>query len=228
MLDAAIGVSVIAGDLNGYITLFNAGAQRMLGYRPSEVIGKLGPEVLHVASEISARGQELTRELGRPIEGFDVFVEYARRGGLESREWSYRDKDGHLLTVTLDVTATRNEAGEITGFLGIATDVTGRKQAENKLRQLQQFQAAILSHIGQGIHGLDAEGNIVFENPAAAQMLDCMAEENCHSGPRTAGSMRACSWWMPARSTNGSCAAKSEAGAWETTVRKPGPRRSRS
>ncbi len=177
VLNAAKSVSVIAADLNGHITLFNSGAERMLGYRAEEVIGKSGPELFLLESEINARGDKLARELCRPISGFDAVSEHARRGVLESREWTYLHKDGRALTVTLDVTATRGEAGEITGFLGIATDVTERKRAENELRHLQQFQAAILAHIGQGIHGIDADGNILFENPAAAQMLDCMADE---------------------------------------------------
>ena len=177
VLDAAKSVSVIAVDLNGHITLFNSGAERMLGYRAEEVIGKPGPELLLLESETNARGDELVRKLFWPSETFDVYAAHARHGGLESREWTYLHKDGRALTVLMDVTATRNEAGEITGFLGIATDVTERKRAENELRHLQQFQAAILAHIGQGIHGIDASGNILFENPAAAQMLGCVADD---------------------------------------------------
>ena len=177
VLNAAKSVSIIASDLNGHITLFNSGAERMLGYRAEEVIGKSGPELLLLKSEINARREELTQEFCWLSERPDVSAARARRGGLEGREWTYLHKDGRALTVTMDVTATRNEAGEITGFLGIATDVTERRRAENELRHLQQFQAAILAHIGQGIHGIDADGNIVFENPAAAQMLDCMADE---------------------------------------------------
>ena len=177
VFDAAISVSIIASDVNGHVTLFNSGAQRMLGYRAAEVMGKFGPKIFHLESEVAARSQQLTRELGRPVSGLDVFVEHARRGGVESREWTYLHKDGHAVTVTLDVSATLGEAGEITGYLGIATDVTERKRAENELRRLQQFQAAILASIGQGVHGIDAQGNIVFENPAAARMLGCAAEE---------------------------------------------------
>ena len=105
---------------------------------------------------------------------------------MESREWTYVHKDGHAITVTLDVTATLGEAGEITGYLGIATDVTERKRAENALRHLQQFQAAILANIGQGVHGIDADGNIVFENPAAARMLGSAAEEMIGQAPTAA------------------------------------------
>ena len=64
--------------------------------------------------------------------------------------------------------------------------MTERKRAENALCQLQQFQAAILATIGQGVHGIDVDGNIVFENPAAARMLGGAAEEMIGQAPATA------------------------------------------
>ncbi len=134
VLDAATGVSVIATDEDGRITLFNAGAERMLGYQFAEMAGQT-PALIHVESEVRARGQELAAELGRPFEGFDVFVAYARGGRSDTRQWTYRRKDGSTLTVLLEVTATRDEAGQINGFLGVATDITARLRSEQELKE---------------------------------------------------------------------------------------------
>ncbi len=135
VLDAATGVSIIATDPAGLITVFNSGAERMLQYRAAEMVGKQSPAIIHRESEVRQRGEELTREFGRPIQGFDVFVEYARQGRRETREWTYLRKDGRALTVALDVTATRDAAGQINGFLGVAIDISERKEAEAALVQ---------------------------------------------------------------------------------------------
>ncbi len=134
VLDAATEVSIIATDTRGAITVFNSGAERMLGYHAREVVGRMTPEAIHDAEEVAAHGRRLSLEFGRAVTGFDVFVERARRGGFEEREWSYIRKDGSRLTVNLVVTALRDAAGAITGFLGVATDITRRKQAEEALR----------------------------------------------------------------------------------------------
>jgi PAS domain S-box-containing protein len=128
VLDAATQISVIATDPHGLITVFNAGAERMLGYSSDEVVGINSPAIMHLESEVVARGRELTAEFGRPIQGFDVLVEYARQGRFEEREWTYLQKDGTHIKVLLIVTALRDKVGEITGFLGMAQDITERKR----------------------------------------------------------------------------------------------------
>ena len=133
VLDAATQVSIISTDVNGLITVFNSGAQNLLGYSADEIIGKQTPKILHVWEEVVARGEELSRELGYRVEGFEVFVAYARQGRFDRREWTYVRKDGSRFTVSLVVTAVKNAAGEITGFLGVAEDITLRKQAERHL-----------------------------------------------------------------------------------------------
>lgn len=130
VLDAATQVAIIATDVNGVIDVFNVGAERMLGYTAEEMIGRETPQIIHLESEVIARGQELTRELGRKIEGFRVFVENASRGQPDEREWTYVRKDGNRLLVNLVVTARRDRDGHVIGFLGIATDISARKRAE--------------------------------------------------------------------------------------------------
>lgn len=138
VLDAATQVSIISTDSQGIIKVFNTGAERMLGYSAQEMINLQTPQRFHLESEVIDRGEVLTRNFGRTIQGFDVFVEFARQGGHEEREWTYVRKNGSHLTVNLAVTAQRDAAGQVVGFLGIATDVTARKLAEAKLNELNQ------------------------------------------------------------------------------------------
>jgi PAS domain S-box-containing protein len=65
----------------------------------------------------------------------------------------------------------RNQGGELIRVVGIAQDITERKQAEETLQRLRGQHALILNSVGEGVHGLDLDGQITFENPASAAML---------------------------------------------------------
>jgi PAS domain S-box-containing protein len=134
LLDAATDVSIIATDPAGLIKVFNTGAEKLLGYRAEEVLGRYTPELIHLESEVRERGVELSAELGRPIEGFEVFVARARLGNAEQREWTYVRKDGQYRQVSLVVSAVFGPGGEVNGFLGIAQDVTEQHRAAEELR----------------------------------------------------------------------------------------------
>ena len=137
VLDAATQVSIISTDVDGVINLVNTGAERMLGYTKDEMLGK-SPAMFHLISEVEARGIELSREFGSPIQGFEVFVAYARRGDHDEREWTYVRKDGQLLRVALSVTSKQDHEGNVNGFLGIAVDITTRHQAETELLKAKE------------------------------------------------------------------------------------------
>lgn len=138
VLNAAKLTSIISIDLQGIITVFNSGAERMLGYSASEMVGKETPAVFHLASEMEERARALSEQFGRPISGLDVFVGRAREGEYEEREWTYVRKDGGRLIVSIVVTAVQDAKGQITGFLGVAQDITQRREAESKLLLLTE------------------------------------------------------------------------------------------
>ena len=133
VVDAASEFSIIATDLEGVIRLFSPGAQRMLGYAAEEVLGLRTPALLHLPQEVARRGAELSLQLGRQVQGFDVFVELPRQGQAESREWSYVRKDGSQVPVNLVVTAIVDADGAVSGFLGVANDITGQKRLQASL-----------------------------------------------------------------------------------------------
>lgn len=135
VLDSASGVAIIATDPNGLITLFNSGAERLLGYSSDAVIGQMTPERFHLPSEIDARAQQLSISCGHPVSGFQVFTHNVRNGESETRQWTYLHKDGSQRLVNLTTNAIFDSSGQITGFLGIASDISALQQATRALQQ---------------------------------------------------------------------------------------------
>lgn len=146
VLEATSAVAIIATNTDGIITLFNKGAENLLGYDSEEMIGKLTPIHFHLERELTWRAQELQQELGYPVTGFRVFVETAELYGAEQREWTYVRKDGTLLFVSLAVTIIRDIENKVVGYLGVATDISKiihqREELEKAKTLAEQASAA--------------------------------------------------------------------------------------
>ncbi|SKA93198.1 PAS domain S-box-containing protein [Prosthecobacter debontii] len=126
--------SIIAADLDGTIRTFNHAAERMLGYQAEEMVGKQTPAIIHLKEEIEKRAEQLTQELGYPVEpGFETFVAKAKLGTPDEGEWTYVRKDGSTFPALLCVTALFNSHGVVTGYMGVASDITERKRAAEAL-----------------------------------------------------------------------------------------------
>lgn len=131
LLNAATEISIVTTGIDGLITTFNPGSEKMLGYTSKEMVGKQSPAILHIPSEVEERGLELSKLLKTEINGFKVFVTIPENQGSETREWTYVKKDGSHITVLLSVTVIRSPEGKIEGYLGIAVDISERKRLEN-------------------------------------------------------------------------------------------------
>jgi two-component system, sensor histidine kinase and response regulator len=161
VLDGTV-YSVISTTPDGTISIFNAGAEKMLGYTRAEMIGRQTPAVIHDGAEVAARAAELTRELGRPVApGFAVFTRPLDRGGTEEREWTYVRKDGSRLPVRLSTTALRDSEGRITGYLGVAYDLSEQHRSEARLRDSEGRVRLATSVAGLGVWDWHLETNAV-------------------------------------------------------------------
>jgi PAS domain S-box-containing protein len=145
LADAAMGI--IATDVNGTITLFNPAAQRMLGYREAELVGKKTPSIFHDDAEMAGHANAMSAEQGMPIEAsFQAAAAKARTGVPDTREWSFIRKDGSRQPLLLSVTALRDDDGDIFGYLGIAVDLTERRERENLLlARTREAEAAVIA-----------------------------------------------------------------------------------
>jgi signal transduction histidine kinase/CheY-like chemotaxis protein len=128
--------SIIATDEKGVIQLFNVGAERLLGYRADEVVNRISPSDIHDPREVTARACALSLELGTPIApGFEALAFKASRGIEDVYELTFICKDGSRFPAVNSITALRDDAGEIIGYLLIGSDNSARKRVETALNE---------------------------------------------------------------------------------------------
>ena len=109
--------AIISKNLNGIITSWNAGAQRIFGYTAAEVVGQ--PVSILAAPE---RLDEMPNILSKIKQGLRV----------EHYETRRRTKDGQIIDVALTVSPVRDASGRIVGASKIARDISDRKRAEQE------------------------------------------------------------------------------------------------
>jgi PAS domain S-box-containing protein len=170
VLDASAQSAIVACDPSGIISVFNKGAERMLGYTAEEMVGKLTPAAFHLASEIAARGEELTARYGRPIRGYAAFVEQARHGETEEREWTFVRKDGSRLIANVFINAVFDNQRNITGYVGIAHDITKRKEFERNLLLLTERLSLATSVAAVGVWEWDVANSLMTWDDTMSQI----------------------------------------------------------
>ena len=119
--------AIVSKSLDGIITSWNKGAERLFGYTADEVIGK---SILTIVPP-ERRGEE------------ETILSKLRRGErIDHFETQRRSKDGHYVEVSLGVSPIRNSQGVIVGASKIARDIGERKRLEieqKKLLQAERF-----------------------------------------------------------------------------------------
>jgi diguanylate cyclase (GGDEF)-like protein/PAS domain S-box-containing protein len=113
--------SIVATDTHGLITAMNVAAEKLTGYSDEDLVGKASLTVLHDEDELSARA-------GDGPHGFAVLTKGVAAGEMEQQEWTLIRRDGTRTPINLAVRAVTSDAGETTGFVSIAFDVTERRQ----------------------------------------------------------------------------------------------------
>ena len=130
VLNSVPATAIIGADPAGTITLFNRGATNLLGYQPQEVVGLLNWVELHDPTEVAARAVELGLAPGPEV--LVHVLEDAER--TETRDWTWVTRDGRRIVVDLTTSAIVNQTGAVTGYLGVAEDVTERRVAADAVQ----------------------------------------------------------------------------------------------
>jgi len=125
ILASSTETAVIGTDLNGIVTLFNPGAQKMLGYSEDEVVGHAAPEEFLAPAQAGAIAIEPARKPGTPLGGL-----YPSRSAVPpednfQREMTYLRKDGSKVKATVCITAVRTSRGEVTGHFAVIQNIGG-------------------------------------------------------------------------------------------------------
>ena len=134
-------------DLDGRVTNWNPGAQRIKGYLPHEIIGQ----------HFSRFYTDEDRATNEPQKALETVQ---RDGRFEKENWRVR-KDGTRFWAHVVIDAVRNEAGEIVGYAKITRDITELKEAQEKLEKVREvsLQSQKMEAIGQLTGGIAHDFN---------------------------------------------------------------------
>jgi PAS domain S-box-containing protein len=130
IFDATTEVAIVATDLQGRVTMFNRGAEKLLRRDGGEMVGRTRLLDWHEPRDLERRARELQPLVGELLSGFDVLTAQPRRLGFEVRETLWCRGDGQSVAVAEAITLTRDENEVPNGFLAVATDLSERQRAE--------------------------------------------------------------------------------------------------
>jgi len=150
--------AIISKTLEGIITSWNKGAERIFGYTADEVIGK---------------SVQILIPDDHPDEEPRILARLRAGKRIEHYETQRVRKDGSLVDISLTVSPIKNPDGKIIGASKIVHDITERKRAEEKLLQT----AAIVENSDDAIISKDLDGRILSWNPGAERLYGYTAAE---------------------------------------------------
>jgi PAS domain S-box-containing protein len=161
--------AIIGKTLEGAITSWNSGAERLYGYSAEEVRGR--PIVLLAPPD-------------RPDEIPQILERLKRGERIERLETVRLRKDGKRIDVSLTISPIKDGGGRVTGASTIARDITGRKEAEKERESLLERDRAaqeqirnILESISDGFYALDRQWRYTYVNERAARLARRPREE---------------------------------------------------
>ncbi|MBF0126064.1 MAG: PAS domain S-box protein [Magnetococcales bacterium] len=156
--------AIVTMDATGAIRSFNPAAEALFGHPAGEIIGKnvkcLMPLRYHAAHDLGL--SNCLKSGVSPIIGVATELEGARADGT---------------TVPVELMVSEMVVGGARMFVGILSDITTRKQAEDRLRRSESTIRAIVETAVNGIVTIHASGEVISFNPAAEGLFGYAAAE---------------------------------------------------
>jgi PAS domain S-box-containing protein len=164
LVQSIVDYAIFMLDPNGFITSWNAGAERIKGYTAEEIIGK----------HFSTFYTEEDRAAGLPQKVLDT----ARKQGKFSGEgWRVR-KDGSRFWASVVVDRISDENGKLIGFAKIARDMTEQREAQHALLEAERrFRIMVQGVTDYAIFMLDPEGRVANWNSGAQRIKGYTPED---------------------------------------------------
>lgn len=154
--------AIIGKTLEGIITSWNLGAQRIYGYTADEVVGKsisiLVPP--NLKDEMPMMLEKIRQ--GTPIEHYET---------------KRLKKNGELMDVSLTISVVKDSLAQVVGASASTRDITKQKQSEKALRESEERTRAIIEHALDAIVVMDSQGLITSWNPQAEKIFGWSATE---------------------------------------------------
>lgn len=157
VINSSSEVGIISMDQSGTITVFNNGAENMLGYTADELIGQQSFTLLLKENELADHSLEVAMEVGYVSDLFESFLSRAERDGSEQKEWSFIRKDGSECLISLVVTPIRDDENHSIGFLAIAIDITDKRKFEIDLINEKSRLSAFVQHTPASVSMMDKD-----------------------------------------------------------------------
>lgn len=154
-------ISIIAVDASGKVILWNKAAEKIFGWKQSEIIGKQNPIIP------KDRKKEFEELLTKSLKGGNVIDFHTIR----------KCKNGADIHVSISVSAWKDEEGNVIGGIAQMIDITDRVSAEKSLLESQERYKNLFYCIRDAILVADTERNIISCNPAFTEIFGYSSEE---------------------------------------------------
>src|SRR3990172_2080633 len=164
ILESSTEDSIIGKDLTGKIELRNAGARRIYGYAPEEVIGKANSSILHTPEDIAA---------GKPKEIMAAALQAGKWEGTFKRV----RKNGERFTARVVVTPRREAAGKPIGFLLISKDISDEIRLTGELETAQFYARSLIEASLDPLVTISPEGKITDVNEGSIKVTGIAREK---------------------------------------------------
>src|SRR5215510_3980332 len=154
LVDRVVDYAIFLLTPDGHIASWNAGAQRLKGYVPDEIIGQ-SFERFYAPED---------RANGKPAK---LLATARAQGRVEDEGWRVR-KDGTRFWADVVITALRDDSGQLVGFAKVTRDLSERRETEEQLRQSEErFRTLIGSIKDYAIFLLSPDGVVLTWNDGA-------------------------------------------------------------
>jgi PAS domain S-box-containing protein len=163
LVDGVQDYAMIMLDRHGKVLSWNAGAERIKGYKADEIIGR----------SFSHFYPQEDIDQGRPEEDLQIA---AKNGRAAMERWRVR-KDGSRFWATLVMRAARDSSGTLLGFAAISRDVSERKEAEKRLVKLADRYRGLLDAAPDAMVISDSDGRILLVNAETEKTFGYLRED---------------------------------------------------
>jgi len=161
LLDA-VGQSVIATDAEGTIRYLNRAAEELYGWPAGEAVGR---NVMDVTVPGTSR-EQATHITGRLM-----------KGSSWSGEFMCRKRDGTQFPVFVTDSPIVDDDGQLIGIIGVSTDITERKRAEDEIAKSEQKYRSLIEKTGAGVAITDLKGKFTYVNDSLCKMIGYSTDE---------------------------------------------------